>query len=113
MDIYPFDNPADADRFYALTQSLRCTVCQNQTLSESYMPLAVALRQDIYQRMQAKQKEADIVAWVVQEHGHFVSYMPPVIPLTWGLWFGPFLMLVCGLWVAFRQSKKQETKNYR
>lgn len=105
MDIYPFDNPKEAQRFHALTKSLRCMVCQNQSLSESNAPLAIRLRNDIYLRVRLKQSEAEILAAMVQEHGAFVSYNPPLTPLSLGLWLGPFLILACGLWIAIRGTK--------
>lgn len=112
LDTYPFDDSIQERRFHHLTKSLRCMVCQNQTLSESYAPLAVALRNDIYKRVQLEQSDTDIVNWVIQEQGAFVAYNPPFEPLTWGLWFGPFLMLACGLWIVFRRGKNRTIINH-
>ena len=50
-DIYPFSNPKTAERFQQLTSTLRCLVCQNQSLAESNAPLASDLRQKVYHKM--------------------------------------------------------------
>ena len=44
QDIYPFKSEADAKRFAALTNEIRCVVCQNQTIADSNAPLAKDLR---------------------------------------------------------------------
>jgi cytochrome c-type biogenesis protein CcmH len=82
-------------------------VCQNQTLAESYAPVAVQLRNDIYKRVQLNQSEQDILASVIQDHGAFVAYKPPFEPLTWGLWLGPFLMLALGVGMVYRYTVKK------
>lgn len=107
IDIYPFQDSAQQLIFNHLTHSLRCLVCQNQTLAESYAPVAVQLRNDIYRRIQLNQTEQDILALVIQEHGTFVVYKPPFVPLTWGLWLGPFFMLVLGLGMVYRYTLKR------
>ena len=107
LDIYPFEEASQQVIFKHLTQSLRCVVCQNQTLAESYAPVAVQLRDDIYRRVQLKQSEEDILALVVQEYGAFVAYKPPFVPLTWGLWLGPFLMLALGIGMVYKYTIKK------
>jgi cytochrome c-type biogenesis protein CcmH len=105
-DTYPFDSNTEARVFKNLTQSLRCVVCQNQTLAESYAPKAIELRNIIYSRVQQNESEDSILASVIQEYGPFVAYKPPLNLLTGTLWFGPALMLIASLWVVYRRTKR-------
>jgi cytochrome c-type biogenesis protein CcmH len=84
------------DRIRALTESLRCVVCQNQTLADSNAPLAADLRARIREQVEHGASDDEIRAFMVQRYGDFVLYRPPVRPLTWALWFGPLAALIGG-----------------
>lgn len=87
-------NDADLDaRTHALSEQLRCLVCQNQTLADSNADLAVDLRRQIREQLRTGATEADVKNYLVQRYGDFVLYKPPVKPLTYLLWFGPALLL--------------------
>lgn len=81
-------------RTHALSQQLRCVVCQNQTLADSNAELAVDLRRQIRQQLAAGADEQAVKDWLAQRYGDFVLYKPPVRPLTWLLWFGPAILLI-------------------
>jgi len=90
------DDVLDA-RLKALESELRCLVCQNQTLAESEAPLAADLRKEVRELAQAGKSDDDIRAYLVARYGDFVLYKPPVKPVTYLLWFGPFLLLAAGI----------------
>lgn len=87
-------DPVLEQRMIALAADLRCLVCQNESLAGSPAPLANDLRKEIRELMQAGKSDAEIIAYLTQRYGDFVLYRPPVKPLTWLLWFGPFALLV-------------------
>lgn len=102
--------PAAADpvlekRVMAVSEELRCLVCQNQTLADSNAPLAVDLRDQVREKMQAGMSDADIVEYMVARYGDFVRYRPPLKATTWFLWFGPLLLLVAGVVVLVRRLR--------
>lgn len=96
-DIYPFNNPDQRDVFTKIIHELRCSVCQNQNLSDSMAPLAVDLRNEIYQKIQLQYSESEVIEFVTSRYGDFVLYNPPLHWSTTFLWFGPLLILVIGL----------------
>ena len=49
----------------------------------------------------------EIMEFLVERYGDFVLYRPPLKKNTWLLWFGPFLFLVIGFFVAVFVIKKQ------
>jgi cytochrome c-type biogenesis protein CcmH len=96
---------AQARRFHALTQELRCVVCQNESLADSTAPLALDLKQEIRTRMAAGESDEQIRAFLVQRYGDFVNYRPPVKAATYLLWLGPLLFVGVGLWVVARHAR--------
>ena len=49
--------------------------------------------------------------FLVERYGDFVLYRPPLKRNTWLLWFGPFLFLVIGFFVAVFVIKKQSEES--
>lgn len=90
------DDALDA-RLKLLETQLRCLVCQNETLAESAAPLAEDLRKEVRELAVAGKSDDDIRAYLVARYGDFVLYKPPMKPVTWLLWFGPFVLLCGGL----------------
>lgn len=89
--------PALDAREMALATSLRCMVCQNQTLAESNAPLALDMRQQIREQLAGGRSEREIRDYFETRYGAFVRYDPPFRPSTWLLWLGPFALLALGL----------------
>jgi cytochrome c-type biogenesis protein CcmH len=69
-------------------------VCQNESLASSHAELADDLRQEVRELIRSGKSDQDIKDFLVARYGDFVLYRPEVKPLTWVLWFGPFLLLV-------------------
>jgi cytochrome c-type biogenesis protein CcmH len=92
-----FADGALAARLKLLETQLRCLVCQNETLAESAAPLAEDLRKEVRELAVAGKSDDDIRAYLVARYGDFVLYKPPMKPVTYLLWFGPFLLLFGGL----------------
>ena len=102
-----FEQPDQAARYQRLTEELRCLVCQNQNLADSHADLAQDLRNEVYRMITGGQTDRQIVDFMVARYGEFVLYRPPVSPLTWLLWFGPFLLLAGagGVWWAVARDR--------
>jgi cytochrome c-type biogenesis protein CcmH len=87
-------NPALEQRARELSKQLRCLVCQNQSIDDSDAELARDLRRIVREQLVAGKSDAAIIGYVTARYGDFVLLKPPVKPATWGLWFGPALVLV-------------------
>lgn len=83
-------------RARAISQELRCVVCQNQTIDDSDAPLAHDLRVIVRERLKAGESDTQVKAYVVQRYGSFVLLKPPLEPVTIFLWFGPLFVLLAG-----------------
>lgn len=84
-------------RMVAISEELRCLVCQNESLSGSHAELAQDLRREIRTLIGQGKTDKEILDFMVARYGDFVRYRPPVKPTTWLLWGGPFLLLGGGI----------------
>lgn len=101
------DDPAVEQRLTNLSKELRCLVCQNETLADSQAGLAEDLRREIREQIKAGKSDKEIVAFLTERYGQFILYRPRVTPVTYLLWFGPFVLLLAGLAVLFRYIKQR------
>ena len=99
-------DPVLEARLKAMSQELRCLVCQNSTLADSSAPLAEDLRKEIRAQMRAGKSDKEVIDYLVARYGDFVRYRPPINNSTALLWFGPFLLLIIGGFVLYRVLKK-------
>lgn len=107
QDIYSFGDATQRQLFTKVIHELRCNVCPNQSLSDSMAPLAIDLRNEIYQKVQSHYSESEIVDFVTHRYGEFVLYNPPLQWNTAFLWFTPLLILVTGLFIAGKYLKRE------
>ena len=101
------NDPELEKRVMALSEQLRCLVCQNETLAGSHADLAVDLRQQIREQMKAGKSDKEIVAFLTERYGDFVLYNPRLTLRTYLLWFGPFILLGGGLVAFYSYIKKR------
>lgn len=102
----PFADPARQAAYEHLTNEVRCLVCQNQTIADSTAPLAVDLRREIRQMLEAGQSEEEIKVFLLDRYGDFVLYRPRWRANTVLLWLSPVLLLLIGagaLWAIVRR----------
>ena len=101
-----FQSELEETRFRALTDELRCVMCQNQSLADSDAQIAVDLRRQILQQIRDGRSDAEIRQFLVERYGEFVLYRPSVSAATWLLWFGPLLVLAGGGWIVWRVARR-------
>lgn len=87
------DDPALEARARALSQELRCVVCQNQSIDDSNAPLAHDLRVLVRERLTAGDTDAEVLSYITARYGEFVLLRPRFKPETLVLWLAPLLLL--------------------
>jgi cytochrome c-type biogenesis protein CcmH len=97
-------------RMVAISEELRCLVCQNESLSGSHAELAQDLRREIRKMIGEGKTDQEILDFMVARYGDFVRYRPPMKPTTWLLWAGPFVLLAGGIGalIAFLRRRAKE-----
>jgi cytochrome c-type biogenesis protein CcmH len=101
-----FRDETEQLRFRALTEQLRCVMCQNQSLADSTAPIAHDLRLEVLRMMRQGKTDAEIKQFLVARYTDFVLYQPEVKPMTWLLWFGPAVLLLAGAGIVFAIVRK-------
>jgi cytochrome c-type biogenesis protein CcmH len=91
------DDPVLEQRLISISEEMRCLVCQNESLSGSRSDLANDLRREIRTLIKEGKSDDQIRNFMVERYGDFVLYRPPVKPITWLLWIGPFIILLIGI----------------
>ena len=105
-------DPKLETRAHAIGKSLRCLVCQNESIEDSEADLARDLRLIIRERVKAGDSDQAVVDFVVSRYGDFVLLRPPVKPETWALWFGPALLVAgAGALLALRARRRRTTSD--
>ena len=102
-------DPVKEARARALSQELRCMVCQNQSIDDSEAPLARDLRLLVRERIAAGDSNAQVLDFLVARYGEFVLLKPRLESHTLLLWLLPPLALAGGglaLWMHGRRRSK-------
>ncbi len=87
-------DPAAEARAREIARSLRCLVCQNESIDDSNADLAGDLRQIVRERVTAGDSDDAVRAFIVARYGDWVLLKPPFKIGTVFLWLGPFVLLV-------------------
>ncbi|WP_425228885.1 cytochrome c-type biogenesis protein [Sphingomonas sp.] len=102
-------DPAQEARARALMVTLRCLVCQGQSIADSDADMAGDMRALVRERIARGERPAAVRGWLIARYGDYVTYDPPLSAVTWPLWAAPLLLLGAGAWVArssFRRRRR-------
>ncbi len=77
-------------------KTLRCLVCQNESIEDSGADLARDLRKIVRTKLAAGESEPQIRDWLVARYGDFVLLKPPMTLGTLALWASPVICLLVG-----------------
>ena len=100
----------DVDRLDAqireISKTLRCAVCQTESIWESNAELAKQMREVIRTRLAQGQSGDEIRAYFVSRYGDYILLKPRKRGLNWILWGGPFLLLATGGGLLYRTLRR-------
>jgi cytochrome c-type biogenesis protein CcmH len=83
-------------RARAISQELRCVVCQNQSIDDSNAPLARDLRILLRERLSSGDSDEQAIRYIASRYGNFILLKPPMQWNTSLLWAGPILFVIAG-----------------
>jgi cytochrome c-type biogenesis protein CcmH len=85
-----------------IAKTLRCAVCQTESVWESSAELAREMRDVIRERVARGESDDEIRAYFLSRYGDYILLKPRKRGLNWLIWGGPFLLLAVGGLVLFR-----------
>ena len=100
-------DPRQEQQAKALMETVRCLVCQGQSIADSDAEMAGDMRAMIRQRILAGETPDQIREWLIARYGNWVTYDPPLEPVTWPLWATPVLLIAAGLFLARNRFKRR------
>ena len=90
-----------------LMETLRCLVCQGQSIADSDAEMAGDMRAMVRQRIVAGETPSEVRQWLIQRYGDYVTYDPPLSPKTVPLWLAPLILLGIGGLIATRTFRRK------
>ena len=102
-----FEDPVMQSKYEQLISEIRCLVCQNQSIKDSNVFLAVDLRNEIRRLLENGRSESEIKQFLVDRYGDFVLYQPPLNEKTFLIWFSPLLLLLAGGIIIIKIIRKR------
>lgn len=84
----------------ALMATIRCVVCQGQSIADSDATMAGDMRALVRQRIRSGESAGEVRDWLIGRYGAYITYDPPLSGATWPLWLAPLALLALGTWVA-------------
>lgn len=87
-------DPAQEAKAQALMETLRCLVCQGQSIADSDASMAGDMRNIVRTRIAAGEDPEAIRKWLIERYGQYVSYKPVLTADTWPLFAAPLVFLL-------------------
>ena len=112
MDAAPYayvqlKDPAQEQQAKHLMETIRCLVCQGQSIADSDAEMAGDMRSLIRERIARGEKPEAIRAWLVERYGDWVTYAPPTRGTSLLLWGMPALLMMLGAALALGRIRKR------
>ncbi len=109
VDVYKFTSEENRLEYLALTKELRCPKCQNQDIADSNAPIAADMRREVHRLLEKGKSQEQVVEFMVERFGDFVTYKPKLSAETFMLWYGPWIFIAFGVVIIGFVLKKKAT----
>ncbi len=104
------NDPTLEGRAREIGRSLRCVVCQNQSIDDSAAEVARDMRRTVRERLVAGDSDPQVFDYMVARYGDYVLLKPPFKSTTLLLWLGaPLVLLVAASAVMLSALRRRAT----
>ena len=93
--------------FEDITKSLRCIVCQNQSLYDSNSNFASNLKVEVMESLNKGFTKKEILTEIEERYGEFILYEPKMSNSNIILWLSPLLFLLVAAFLFIKQLKRK------
>lgn len=105
VELHKFDSPKQEADYRALIQELRCPQCQNNNIADSNATISTDMRARTLELLKEGKSKDEVVDYMIERYGNFVTYNPPMTPATIMLWVLPLILIALGLGFVLRSKK--------
>ena len=105
IETHQFDNAQQELDYRSLIQELRCPQCQNNNIADSNATIATDMRDKTLELLKKGKSKDEVVEYMVERYGNFVTYDPPMTPATIFLWLMPLILIGIGVGILFYRKK--------
>lgn len=106
-------DPLDAERearVQRIGKLLRCAVCQGVSIADSPASMARAQLDKVRELVVEGKSDEEIFDYFVARYGEWALMEPRKSGVTLGLWVGPILLLILGLFLIMRKTREPAAK---
>ncbi len=103
-------DPALETRAEAIGDSLRCLVCQNESIEASDADLAHDLRLLVRERLKAGDSDQQATAYIVSRYGEFVLLQPVFALHTLLLWLAAPGLIAIGIIILVVMARRRRSE---
>ncbi len=93
-----------------ISRTLRCAVCQSESVWESNATLAIQMRDIVRERLLEGESADEIRDYFVSRYGEYIVFKPRFGGINLLLWGGPFTVLLIGGVILLRNIKRWNKK---
>lgn len=101
-------DPEQEQQARSLMETVRCLVCQGQSIADSDADMAGDMRALIRERIQKGESPEQVRAWLVERYGDWVTYAPPQHGVAALLWALPAVLILIGGFVAAGRIRRRK-----
>ncbi len=101
-------DPKQEAKAQQLMLTLRCLVCQGQSIADSNAEMAGDMRALVRRQIADGRSPLQVRDWLIARYGDYVTYDPPLSAATLPLWIAPIAFIAIGLWLARGSFKKRK-----
>jgi cytochrome c-type biogenesis protein CcmH len=105
-------DPVLEARARAISEGLRCLVCQNESIDDSDADLAHEIRLLVRQRLVVGDTDDEVRQFLVDRYGEFVLLRPVIAPHTLVLWFAAPAILIVGGTALFLAARRRRNPDF-
>ena len=113
VEFNQFDNPQQEADYKTLIAELRCPQCQNNNIADSNATIATDMRAKTLELLKQGKSKDEVVSYMIERYGNFVTYNPPITPATILLWVMPVLLILFGIGLILSRKKKTQAVENR
>ena len=92
------------DRIDTLSKSLRCLICQGQSVYDSQSDFALSVKELIKNKIEDGYSDEDIYNYLKTKYGDWIMYDPQLNKNTILLWLLPLILFIFGCLLIFRKA---------